>query len=107
MKPSAKEKLLCECLTHRFTDLGGLDDHEVSVTASLGICLYDGEDGHSLLRNADAAMYRAKENSRDDYHFYTQELTKNAFERVLLENSLRQAISNDEFYLVYQPQICL
>ncbi len=86
-----------------------LDDHEVSVTASLGICLYpdDGEDGHSLLRNADAAMYRAKENGRDDYHFYTQELTKNAFERVLLENSLRQAISNDEFYLVYQPQICL
>jgi diguanylate cyclase (GGDEF)-like protein/PAS domain S-box-containing protein len=86
-----------------------LNDNQVSVTASLGICLYpdDGEDSHTLLRNADAAMYQAKEEGRDDYHFYTQELTKNVFERVLLENNLRQAINNNEFYLTYQPQVDL
>ncbi len=83
-----------------------LQEHEVRVTASLGISLYprDGETASELLSNADAAMYRAKQEGRDNYQFYTRELTRNAFERVLLENSLRQAIDQQELYLLYQPQ---
>ena len=86
-----------------------LDEHEIRGTASMGICLcpQDGDDSATLLRNADAAMYRAKEAGRNTYQFYTEELTRNAFERVLLENSLRQAISKEQLYLVYQPQVDL
>ena len=80
---------------------------EVQTSASLGISLYpqDGDDAATLLRNADAAMYRAKDEGRNNYEFYTEELTRNAFERVLLENSLRQALDQEQFLLYYQPQV--
>ncbi len=86
-----------------------LEGHKIGVTASMGICIYprDGKEPIELLRNADAAMYRAKESGRNTYHFYTEELTQNAFERVLLESSLRQGLLREELYLLYQPQIDL
>jgi len=86
-----------------------LEGHEVGVTASLGISLYphDGEDVTTLLRNADTAMYQAKESGRNSYHFYTEDLTRKTFERVLLENSLRHAIGDGELRLHYQPQVDL
>ncbi len=84
-----------------------LEGREVQTSASLGISLYpqDGDDAATLLRNADAAMYRAKDEGRNNYEFYTEELTRNAFERVLLENSLRQALDQQQFQLYYQPQV--
>ncbi len=86
-----------------------LDDHQVRVTASIGIALHprDGTDPETLLRNADAAMYRTKEQGRDAFHFYTEALTRKAMERVLLENALREAIEHDQLELVYQPQVDL
>ncbi|WP_144208270.1 PAS domain S-box protein [Shewanella donghaensis] len=98
--------ITAEKLLNVFQKRFSLQEHHVNVTASMGICLFpqDANDSSELLRNADAAMYQAKGFGRNSYKFYTSEMTNNAFERVLLENSLRQAINNDEFYLHYQPQ---
>ncbi len=73
--------------------------------ASIGISVYpeNGNTHQVLLKNADAAMYKAKENGRSTYSFYTKAMTKKAHERVLLETKLREAIKNDAFTIHYQP----
>jgi len=75
------------------------------VTASLGITLYpfDDKGTQELLRNADVAMYRAKESGKNNYQFYAAEMTAKASERLALENGLRFAIERGEFSLNYQP----
>ena len=84
-----------------------LDHHEVVISASIGISLYPGdtEDPGTLLKNADAAMYRAKEQGRGIYQFFTPDLNTRAFERLTLESKLRRALPQHEFLLEYQPQI--
>ncbi len=74
--------------------------------ASIGICLYpdDGKDPESLLKNADSAMYRAKDSGKNTHHFFTDELKRTADERLTLESALRSAVDNGDFFLVYQPQ---
>jgi diguanylate cyclase (GGDEF)-like protein/PAS domain S-box-containing protein len=96
-------------LTNAFTAPFDIDDQEISITASLGIAIYpqDGIAPTVLLRNADTAMYSAKDLGRNNYQFYTQKLTEDAIERVAMENCLRNAIDNRELYLLYQPQIDL
>lgn len=86
-----------------------LQGHDVRVTASMGVSLYprDGEEPSELIKNADAAMYLAKDEGRNSCKFYTQELTRNAFERVLLESALRGALDRGEFALAYQPQVSI
>ena len=83
------------------------DHHELHVTMSIGITLYpyDGEDADTLLKNADTALYRAKEQGRNNYQLYTPAMNARAFERLALENSLRNAIEREEFSLYYQPQV--
>ncbi|WP_334156828.1 bifunctional diguanylate cyclase/phosphodiesterase [Oryzomicrobium sp.] len=80
--------------------------HELAVTPSIGIAVYpeDGDDGPTLLKNADAAMYSAKENGRNNYQFFTPEMNARVSERLALENSLRQALTRNELFLHYQPQ---
>ncbi len=80
--------------------------HELYITCSIGVSLYpqDAKQVNLLLRNADAAMYRAKERGRNTFDFYTKDMTKSAFERVIMETSLRHAISENEFVVYYQPQ---
>lgn len=83
--------------------------HDLRLTLSVGISIFprDGKDVSSLVKNADAAMYRAKEDGRNGFNFYTEKLTIAAFERLTLETGLRHALLNDEFELHYQPQIDL
>lgn len=78
---------------------------ELSVTTSVGVSVHpeDGMDAESLVKNSDAAMYRAKQRGRDNYQMYTPALNDKALERLELENRLRRALDNEELELFYQP----
>lgn len=93
-------------IIERMAEPFDLDGHEIYMTTSIGISVFpdDGTDSTALLRNADVAMYRAKDMGRNNYQFYTQELTDQTFERLSMEKSLRQAMEDGEFELYYQPQ---
>ena len=84
--------------------LGG---NEVNIGTSIGIAIYpdNGEDRQSLIKNADAAMYHAKENGRNNFQFFSPSMNDKAFERLSLENDIRRALKGDEFFLQYQPQL--
>ncbi len=86
-----------------------VDGHTLCVTSSFGIANYpdDGSDPDTLLANADAAMYRAKEMGRDNFQFYTPELNAKVHEKFLLQEELRNALARCEFVLHYQPQVDL
>jgi diguanylate cyclase (GGDEF)-like protein/PAS domain S-box-containing protein len=82
---------------------------ELFVTASVGITMFpeDGDDIHALLRNADTAMYRAKEERGNAFQFYSREMSIRALERAELESALRRAMERKEFELFYQPKVQL
>jgi diguanylate cyclase (GGDEF)-like protein/PAS domain S-box-containing protein len=86
-----------------------IDGHDFHITASIGISTYpaDGEDLHSLLKNADIAMYRAKEQGKNNYQFYSTQMNVHTLERLALETSLRGALERNEFVLHYQPKFDL
>lgn len=83
--------------------------HELTITPSLGISIYpqDGKDLETLLKNADAAMYRAKEVGRNTFQFYASEMNTATLERLLMESNLRRALNQNEFVLYYQPLVNL
>lgn len=86
-----------------------VEGSEIYLTASIGISLFpdDANDTVTLLKNADAAMYRAKAEGKNKYHYYTRELTVAANSRFSLEKEIRQALEREEFELYYQPQFTL
>ena len=83
--------------------------HSHFVSASIGISLYpsDGADSDTLLKNADSAMYQAKEAGKRTHQFFTNDLKEAADERLQLGHGLRRAVEEDELFLVYQPQVDL
>ncbi|WP_158289432.1 putative bifunctional diguanylate cyclase/phosphodiesterase [Paenibacillus flagellatus] len=84
-----------------------IGEHEVRMTASIGIAVYprDGTDTFTLMKNADAAMYRAKELGGNRYEAYTERLNGDMYRRWTLEYELRRALERDELVLYYQPQV--
>ena len=84
-----------------------LRDQSFYVTLSIGVAIYpdDGNTPDELLKNADAAMYQAKDDGRNTYQFYTQVMTEKAFERIAMEASFRNALNKEEFVIYYQPQV--
>jgi len=83
-----------------------INGRKLYLTASIGISIYpnDGKDTQTLLKNADAAMYKSKNNGRNKYHFYTEEMTDMAYARIILEAELREALEKEQLLVYYQPQ---
>ncbi|MDX9863024.1 MAG: EAL domain-containing protein, partial [Rhodospirillales bacterium] len=102
-------ELVAEKILETFTQPVVIDGQELFTTASVGITIYplDAHDPHALMRNADAAMYQAKELGRNRAKFFTRELNEQAMERVRLDSCLRHALERDEMTLHYQPIIDL
>jgi EAL domain-containing protein (putative c-di-GMP-specific phosphodiesterase class I) len=84
-----------------------IDQHDLHVTASMGLSIYpdDGLNAETLIKNADTAMYQAKENGRQSYQFFKPAMNVRAVERQSIEESLRRAVERHEFTLHYQPKI--
>ncbi len=84
-----------------------IQNREVFVSASIGICIHpsDGESAEVLLKNADTAMYGAKERGKNTFQFYTKSMNASAHKRLSLENDLRRALDRGELVLFYQPKL--
>lgn len=82
------------------------DNEEIHITTSIGISIYPdhGKDALTLMKNADMSMYRVKNNGRNNYEFYIPSMNKEAYEEIVIENSLHHALENDELVLYYQPK---
>lgn len=84
-----------------------IEEHALTITTCVGISLYpdDGQDMDMLIRNADTAMYHAKEHGRNNYQFFNHAMNVRIVARMTLENQLRTALEQDQFFLEYQPEI--
>jgi diguanylate cyclase (GGDEF)-like protein/PAS domain S-box-containing protein len=96
---------IVESITGEFAIQG----HSLNITCSLGISMFPehGQDGETLIKNADAAMYSAKEQGCNAFCFFTDEMNTLVIERLSIESGLRLAIDREEFFLVYQPQFSI
>ncbi|MEE4246782.1 MAG: EAL domain-containing protein, partial [Kangiellaceae bacterium] len=106
---TADVKRIIDNIVNSFVEPFLIDSHEISVTLSIGISMFprDAQDDVALLANGDAAMYEAKKQGRNTYVFYSSELSQRAKEYIFIENALRSALNEKQFFLQYQPQVSL
>ncbi|HEX2880782.1 MAG TPA: diguanylate cyclase, partial [Polyangiaceae bacterium] len=109
LKRSSDATQLAQRILNSFATPFSVGESSLSLTASIGICLFpeNGADADELMRNADAALYRAKDAGRNNYHYFGDEVRKRVEARVDLENELRRAVDKQEFVLHYQPRVSL
>jgi diguanylate cyclase (GGDEF)-like protein/PAS domain S-box-containing protein len=96
-------------ILHAVAQPHSIEGHDLHVTASIGVSVFpdDGEDSETLIKNADTAMYQAKEHGRQSYQFFKSAMNVRAVERQSIEESLRRALERNEFALHYQPKVNL
>jgi len=106
-KAVASASAVAEKIIHFITRPIILDEHEIRITTSIGISIYptDAMNMNTLLRNADSAMYHAKDMGRGNFQFYSEELHAAANYRLEMETKLHRAVEQDEFELYYQPKL--
>jgi diguanylate cyclase (GGDEF)-like protein/PAS domain S-box-containing protein len=94
-------------LLHVVAEASSIEKHDLHITASIGISIYpdDGRDAETLIKNADTAMYHAKEDGHQSFQFFTPAMNTQAVERQSIEEYLRRALERQEFTLHYQPKI--
>lgn len=107
LKDPLDARPVVENLIAQFRKAFKIDGHELILTASVGISVFpdDGDNASQLLRNADSAMYYAKELGRNTYSYFTESMNQNVSRRLSLEVQMHGALERDEFRLLYQPQI--
>lgn len=108
--PDAKSPAkLAQKLIDTFNTPAYIKGYRLKISTSVGISLFpqNGKDTDTLIKNADAAMYRAKKEGRNNFQYYSQELTTEASEKMSMESALRQSLERHELILYYQPQVCL
>ncbi len=105
MEHSGSAAVIAEKLVRNIGDPYLIEGYDLYTTPSIGVALFptDGEDGETLMKNADAAMYHAKAAGRNNFQFFDARMNDAALERLKIEHSLRQALARDEFCVHYQP----
>jgi diguanylate cyclase (GGDEF)-like protein/PAS domain S-box-containing protein len=106
---SADAAITARRMLQAVAEAHSIDQHDLHVTTSIGLSVYpdDGLDAETLIKNADTAMYQAKENGRQSYQFFKPAMNVRAVERQSIEESLRRAVEREEFALNYQPKVNL
>jgi diguanylate cyclase (GGDEF)-like protein len=107
IKDVADAAVAAERIVNAMTAEFVVQGHSLRISCSLGLSIFPehGADGETLIKNADAAMYCAKENGRNNFRFFTGDMNAQVLERLTSENSLRLALDKKELFLVYQPQM--
>jgi diguanylate cyclase (GGDEF)-like protein len=100
-------KNIIEKIMKMFEQQWGIERYKISITASMGVSIfnYDNNNPETIIKNADAAMYKAKELGINKYVFYNKTISEALERKVEIENCLNKALKNKEFYLCYQPQV--
>jgi diguanylate cyclase len=109
MQHSEDAAVTARRLLQAVADAHTINQQDLHVSTSIGISVYpeDGLDAETLIKNADTAMYQAKENGRQSYQFFKSSMNERAVERQSIEEGLRRALERDEFTLNYQPKVNL